>query len=59
MDKYDKVMKHQGFKKVKYPIGKPQDKGYAYWYVKEKVPYGSAISKNQLITIIDMVKRAK
>ena len=56
MDKYDTIMKSQGFEKVKYPVGNPKDKSYVWWYVKQKVPYGSAISKDQLIVIIDMVK---
>ena len=53
MDKLDKIVKVYGFKKVKYPVGNPKLKQSVDWYVKQKVPYNSAISKPQLLEIID------
>ena len=55
MDDLDKIMKRNGFNKVLYPIDNPKDKKFAEWYVKTKVPYGSAISKPQLKKILEDV----
>ncbi len=52
----DKVMIQEGFRKVKYPIGKPKDKKTMDWYVKIKVPYSSSINKKTLIKIINKLE---
>ena len=43
-DKLDYLMEVYGFKRVRYPTGN----SYSYWYVKNKIPYNSAISKEQI-----------
>jgi len=59
MENYlDKIMKRLGFKIVLYPVGNPKDKNFMEWYTKSKIPYGTAISKSNLMNIITEYERS-
>jgi len=58
LDEIDKIMKKNGFKKVLYPVGNPKDKNFMEWYTKSKIPYGTAISKSDLMNVITEYERS-